>query len=81
MLLYLNHGWQLEWGGVLELGACRILPEFGRMVVFECGEKSWHGHPAPITDGRWRKSLAVYFYDALDDVPVSEDHSTVWAEP
>lgn len=81
MLLYLNRGWQPEWGGVLELAAARIVPEFGRMVVFECGEHSWHGHPEPITDGRWRKSLAVYFYDPSDAVDDAEFHDTAWEQP
>lgn len=81
MLVYLNEGWQPDWGGVLELGHTeRVAPEMGRLVVFECGPESWHGHPTPIVDGRWRRSLAAYFYDPSDVVADAEFHDTVWAD-
>jgi 2OG-Fe(II) oxygenase superfamily len=80
LLLFLNEGWQAGWGGVLELDGTPILPEMGRLVVFECSERSWHGHPAPITDGRWRKSLAAYFYDPSDTVTDGEFHDTAWRD-
>ncbi len=79
LLLYLNEGWQEEWGGVLELDhTAKVLPEMGRMVIFETSDQSWHGHPAPITDGHWRKSVAAYYFDPLDRVPSSETHDTLW---
>lgn len=79
LLLYLNEGWRPEWGGVLELDHTeRILPTFGTMVIFECSERSWHGHPDPITEGHWRKSVATYFYDPSDSVPDRENHDTQW---
>lgn len=78
-LLFLNEGWQEEWGGVLELDhKARVLPTFGKLVVFETSDRSWHGHPTPITDGHWRKSLAVYFFDPLDHVDLREAHDTTW---
>ena len=80
LLLYLNHGWRQDWGGLLELGQdgrVRIAPEFGRCVLFQCSDRSWHGHPEPVADGHWRRSLAVYFYNP-DDVPSGPGHSTVW---
>jgi hypothetical protein len=81
VLLYLNEDWQPEWGGCLELdrGAATIPPTMGTLVVFETSDRSWHGHPEPITDGHWRKSLAVYFYDVADVVTVGEAHDTTWA--
>lgn len=81
LLLYLNQGWRQEWGGCLELGTKPFIvaPEFGRMVVFECSDKSWHGHPAPVAEGHIRRSLAVYFYDP-DDLPQGAGHSTVWRD-
>lgn len=79
LLVYLNQGWQKEWGGCLELGAdaVQVVPELGRMVVFRCSDQSWHGHPQPVADPHVRRSLAVYFYDP-DDVPQGQGHSTVW---
>src|SRR4030095_8784305 len=55
VLVYLNPGWRDEWGGHLELWNAeatrcerRILPAFNRTVVFDTGERSFHGHPAPL---------------------------------
>lgn len=79
LLVFLNHEWEREWGGVLYLGANReteILPLFNRTAIFQCGEESWHGHPEPVTGGHWRKSLACYFYSPAGVVP--EQHSTIW---
>ena len=79
LLLYLNEGWQEDWGGVLELDhSAKVLPEMGTMVVFECSEDSWHGHPVPITEGHWRKSIATYFYDPSDTVSDRDNHDTQW---
>jgi 2OG-Fe(II) oxygenase superfamily len=71
LLLYLNPEWQEEWGGHLELWdrdmtECRkkILPIFGRCVVFSTTDFANHGHPDPLNcpEGITRKSLALYFY-------------------
>jgi hypothetical protein len=70
-LIYLNAGWREEWGGHLELWdrnvtAChkKILPVFGRLVVFATTDFSNHGHPDPLgcPEGESRKSLALYYY-------------------
>jgi len=83
LLLYLNHGWREEWGGCLELHGgdepVVITPEFGRLVIFECSDHSWHGHPTPVAEGHVRRSLAAYFYDP-DDSPQGAGHSTVWRD-
>src|SRR6478735_10176129 len=54
-LLYLNPGWQKEWGGDLELWArdmsqCekQISPIGGRCVIFSTTRDSFHGHPYPL---------------------------------
>jgi len=69
--LYLNRGWQEAWGGHLELWdrnmtECRkkILPVFGRCVIFSTTDFSYHGHPDPLNcpEGESRKSLALYYY-------------------
>lgn len=81
LLLYLNHGWREEWGGLLELdgGKVKVAPEFGRCVIFRCSDRSWHGHPVPVAAGHVRRSLAVYYYDP-DDLPEGPGHSTVWRD-
>jgi len=71
LLLYLNPKWEEEWGGQLELWdhdmtECRkkILPIFGRCVLFSTTDFSNHGHPDPLNcpEGITRKSLALYYY-------------------
>jgi hypothetical protein len=71
LLLYLNRDWHEEWGGELELwdrkmSECRakILPSFGRCVVFNTTDFSYHGHPDPLgcPETESRKSIATYYY-------------------
>lgn len=73
ILIYLNKGWRLDFGGGLELWdekmeSCveAIAPEFGRCVVFSTDDTSWHGHPKPVNhpDGLPRRSIALYYYTA-----------------
>lgn len=79
LLIYLNKDWDPAWGGCLELDhTLSITPEFGKLVLFETSDRSWHGHPVPISDGHWRKSLAVYFYDPHDVAAPDSGHSTIW---
>jgi hypothetical protein len=70
LLLYLNRNWSERDGGHLELWdekaeRCerRILPIANRCVVFSGSDRTFHGHPHPITcaPGRARKSLTVYY--------------------
>ena len=82
LLVFLNPGWQAEWGGVLYLGKNRdiaVVPEFNRTVLFATSDRSYHGHPDPIVGDHLRKSIAVYYY-----TPVREDagpaHSTIWRD-
>lgn len=71
LILWLNQGWQEEWGGHLELWDrdgrdCRvkIMPAHNRMALFETATTCYHGHPHRLTcpDDRRRNSLAVYYY-------------------
>ena len=73
LIFYLNYDWKDEYGGHLELwnrdaSKCvkRISPIANRMVMFDTGPYSYHGHPHPLTcpQGRRRNSLAVYYYVA-----------------
>lgn len=81
LLTYLNPGWQDE-GGRLELwpdgdgDPITLAPEFGRTVVFETSDRSWHGHPLPAR--RWRLSVAAYFFSPDPPPGYRADHSTVW---
>ena len=76
VIVYLNKGWQTEWGGAIEIHSNprdpaknRIRafdPIFNRCVMFETNEISWHGFPK-ITlpaDQRdlSRKSISIYLY-------------------
>lgn len=70
LIVYLTEGWREEWGGELELHGPaggepkRIAPLFGRTVVFETSNRSYHGHPAPLhcPPGVCRKSIAVFYW-------------------
>lgn len=81
MLVYLNHDWQDDEGGQLQLWdddgpAVTINPEFNRTVVFRTSGSSWHGHPVPNT--RARRSVAAYFYADEPAPGYLGDHSTRW---
>jgi hypothetical protein len=76
VLIYLNKNWKAEYGGCLELWdekmeSCveRIVPEFGRCVVFSTNDTSYHGHPDPVNhpEGAPRRSIALYYYTATWD--------------
>ena len=88
LLLYLNQGWDEDWGGHLELWSrdmtrCvqRIAPVFNRAVIFDTSSHSYHGHPEPLEcpETTSRKSMALYYYtvdcpDDSDEAP----HTTVF---
>lgn len=80
VLTYLNHDWA-DPGGMLVLrgtdGDIEVSPEFGRTVIFETSDISWHGHPVPAS--RWRQSIAAYFFSPQPPPGYRSDHSTVWA--
>ncbi|MDE2302488.1 MAG: 2OG-Fe(II) oxygenase [Sphingomonadales bacterium] len=75
LLIYLNEDWQPQFGGALELWdkamrqSCRsVLPTLGTAVVFSTDRNSFHGHPDPLTcpEDRSRRSIATYYYTAID---------------
>jgi Rps23 Pro-64 3,4-dihydroxylase Tpa1-like proline 4-hydroxylase len=88
LLIYLNPGWQREWGGALELWdtkltrCChRILPIFNRAVLFRITDDAFHGHPDPVRhpQDQDRLSLAMYYY--TQDRPNQEKapfHGVIW---
>lgn len=75
LLIYLNDDWLPEYGGELELWdkkmrgpAHKISPVIGRAVVFNTTLQSFHGQPEPLAcpPDRSRRSIATYYYTALD---------------
>lgn len=95
LILYLDDGWQPEWGGCIQLHSdpweperdevLTIAPKKNRCVVFETTESSWHGFE-PIADlpGRElsRRSFAIYLY--TDKRPAEEtapSHATFYVHP
>jgi hypothetical protein len=70
ILVYLNEGWQPDWGGEIELWDkdvkvrhAAFLPIFNRCVVFETNEISFHGVTAvKCPEDTVRRSFAAYYY-------------------
>jgi Rps23 Pro-64 3,4-dihydroxylase Tpa1-like proline 4-hydroxylase len=71
LLLYLNHNWKSEYNGDLEfwdenMMECKVttVPIFNRCVIFKTEEKTFHGHPNPLTCPKdmSRKSLILYYF-------------------
>jgi hypothetical protein len=86
ILVYLNPTWEEEWGGCLELfadaaaetSAERVIPAFGRCVLFRTDDQSVHGFPTRIAEGHWRRSIALYYYTAVDRPGYVGDKYTYW---
>lgn len=71
LILYLNPGWQDEWGGAIELWESGMRhcgrkydPLLNHAVIFTTDGRSLHGFPEPLRcpDDTSRKSLALYYY-------------------
>ncbi len=84
-LLYLNEGWQREYGGLLEFyddksnaKVKEVVPEFGTLVVFRTDDQSVHGFSEPIRDGHRRNSMATYYYTSEESSDFSGDYTTYW---
>jgi len=85
VLLYLNEGWQPEDGGGLtfysgDSPATVISPIFGRLAIFTTDDKSVHGFPTPVAEGKWRKSIALYYYTSTEAENFSGDETTYWRQ-
>ena len=79
VLTYLNEDWQDEGGHLILRGPdgdISVAPEFGRTVIFETSDTSWHGHPVPAQ--RWRYSVAGYLFSPDRPPGYRADHSTVF---
>lgn len=83
ILVYLNDEWEESYGGCLQLGdpgkpAKTLVPSWGSVLVFTTDNRSVHGFPKPITEGHWRKSIALYYYTAEDTKEFAGDSTTGW---
>ena len=90
LLVYLNKDWNKEWGGSLQLWdkdmttmVQDIQPLFNRVVIFNTGADTYHGHPHPLNtpNGMSRISLALYYY--TKENPDTEENSVtsaVWKD-
>jgi Rps23 Pro-64 3,4-dihydroxylase Tpa1-like proline 4-hydroxylase len=91
LLVYLNPGWQEEWGGHLELWdktltyrTHNIAPLFNRAVIFNITDDAYHGHPEPLNcpEDQARYSLALYYFtEDRPDEEKNEEHSALWFFP
>jgi len=70
LILYLNEGWQDDWGGAIELWdsnmrqcVAKYPPLLNEALIFNTDDRSYHGFPEPLRcpEGVSRKSLAFYF--------------------
>ncbi len=89
IIYYLSKDWSADWGGALELWneertRCEesLLPLPDRLVVMGHGDTWWHGHPTPLAcpKGRFRASVAAYYYVATAPASGEDDaHGAIWA--
>lgn len=85
VLVYLNDGWAESDGGCLSLyhgdqPVKTVVPQWGRTVIFRTDDNSVHGFPQPVVDGRWRRSIALYYYTATPARDFSGDETTYWRQ-
>lgn len=87
-ITYLNKNWQASWNGALELWdadkcirTVKVLPEFGRTIIFRHSNKSLHGHPRPLKtpEGITRRSVTCYYYSNRQaEHNILKRHSTLF---
>ncbi len=95
VLVYLNDGWSPEDGGCLSLydmqpgtemiraagqAVRTVVPDWGRVVIFRTDDQSVHGHPVPVAEGKWRRSVALYYYTAASTENFSGGETPYWRE-
>lgn len=94
LIVYLNHEWQKDWGGNIELHKnprlepkddqiVSIEPLFNRAVIFETNNISWHGFPRiNLPEDKKnisRKSFALYYYSKKREEKITT-HSTIYVD-
>jgi 2OG-Fe(II) oxygenase superfamily len=88
LILYISDSWELGDGGTLRLWdshnsnpnaeEAKIDPLPGRMVIFKTDDRSVHGFTDPVGPRKLRKSIALYYYTAVDNGQFSGDFTTFW---
>jgi hypothetical protein len=85
LLVYLNDDWSDQDGGALELyrkgettPRVKVPPVMGRAVIFLTDDRSVHGFLNPVGPGKWRRSVALYYYTACETQGFSGDTTTHW---
>lgn len=90
LILYLNDGWQENWGGAIELWdtsmkhcVAKYPPFMNCALIFNTDEFSYHGFPEPLTcpEGQSRKSLAFYYYTVEAEVQTPVRSTNYRARP
>jgi Rps23 Pro-64 3,4-dihydroxylase Tpa1-like proline 4-hydroxylase len=85
-LIYLNPGWEKSDGGNLQffedadatIVAKEVTPVLGRCVVFQTDHGSVHGFTDPVGAGKFRRSIATYYYTSEETRDFSGDVMTHW---
>lgn len=85
ILVYLNPGWQSQWGGDLHITADldeaprTIAPYFNRALIMLTNERTFHGYEKmSLPPGVTRKSIATYAYTEVPE-GAYEARTTGWA--
>ncbi|MFN0121027.1 MAG: 2OG-Fe(II) oxygenase [Blastocatellia bacterium] len=85
VLLYLTDNWDESCGGAFglwrrkeEKPARLVVPAWGTMVIFRTDDQSVHGFATPVREGRWRRSIAMYYYTSEEAEAYSGDTTTYW---
>lgn len=86
VLIYLNKGWQADYGGSFEIWnedmskrVASFVPEYNRMCCFNTGSDTFHGNPETVNhpEGAPRMSMALYYYTATWD-HTKRSHTTLF---
>lgn len=76
LIVYLNPGWDPDWGGAIELWdsnmkkcCASVSPLLNHALIFSTVDPSHHGFPEKLRcpEGVSRKSLALYYYTVEND--------------
>jgi Rps23 Pro-64 3,4-dihydroxylase Tpa1-like proline 4-hydroxylase len=89
LLVFLNAGWQTDWGGELVLWSdalgkpakpsAVIEPAFNRGVLFSVTDKSWHSvNPVRCPAGQNRNSIAIYYFSREQLEQDGAARSVIW---
>jgi hypothetical protein len=90
VIVYLNPGWQEQWGGAIEFWekgmqrcAAKYPPLLNHAVIFTTDERSLHGFPDALRcpEGVARKSLAFYYYTLEQHVKAVSHSTDYFARP